>query len=381
MKLDSSGRFGMENETAVQASYKIFLFIAKDKKPHGIAKDKKPHGIGESLIKPCLLTPCSNVLGKDGYNKVVNISLLNDIVKRRIDDMAIETTMKQQTFQNKRSCCFTVDTTAVAVDIFSALQTFLEANDLPCERVIRICTNGAHAMTGCRSGFIELAKKKNPKAIGSHCIIHRQALACQSFPESLNTVLNLAVKVVNHVKSSALNSRLFLNTVLNLAVKVVNHVKSSALNSRLFRVLYQELKSDQETVLFHTEICWLSKEDGSLATPPPEFGAEFSFLSKLNNILDDTQSLPEDLVNEMKDLKSEHLLSLKNKIGEMKDLKSEHLLSLKNKIGAYFPDISSENWEFKLTRDPFQINVDILPNHKREKLGIQVNKRPLSNQR
>ncbi|KAK9758543.1 hypothetical protein QE152_g671 [Popillia japonica] len=119
MKLDSSGRFGMENETAVEVSYKIALLIAKDKKPHTI-----------------------------------------------------------------------------------------EANDLPCERVIRICTNGAHAMTGCRSGFIELAKKKNPKAIGSHCIIHRQALTCQSFPESLNTVLNLAVKVVNHVKSSALNSRL-----------------------------------------------------------------------------------------------------------------------------------------------------------------------------
>ncbi|KAK9758541.1 hypothetical protein QE152_g673 [Popillia japonica] len=75
-----------------------------------------------------------------------------------------------------------------------------------------------------------------------------------------------------------------------------------------------------------------------------------NFLSfpKLNNLLDDTQSLPEDLVN------------------EMKDLISEHLLSLKNKIGAYFPDISSESWEFKLTRDLFQINVDILPNHIRE---------------
>ncbi|KAK9758538.1 hypothetical protein QE152_g674 [Popillia japonica] len=61
MKLDSSGRFGIDNEKAVKASYKIALLIAKDKKPHTI----------------------------DGYNKVVNISLLNDTVKRRIDDMAI----------------------------------------------------------------------------------------------------------------------------------------------------------------------------------------------------------------------------------------------------------------------------------------------------
>ncbi|KAK9720331.1 hypothetical protein QE152_g22100 [Popillia japonica] len=72
------------------------------------------------------------------------------------------------------------------------------------------------------------------------------------------------------------------------------------------------------------------------------------FLSKIKQPFDDTQSLPEDLVN------------------EMKDLISEHLLSLKNKIGAYFPDIGSENWEFKLARDPFQINVDILPDHIRE---------------
>ncbi|KAK9686133.1 hypothetical protein QE152_g37414 [Popillia japonica] len=89
-------------------------------------------------------------------------------------------------------------------------------------------------MTGCRSGFIVLAKKKSPKIIGSHCIINRQALACQSPPESLNTALNLAVKVVNHIKSSALNTG-------------------------IFRVLCQQLNSDQETLLFHTDVRWLSK--------------------------------------------------------------------------------------------------------------------------
>ncbi|XP_072378016.1 protein FAM200A-like [Diabrotica undecimpunctata] len=89
-------------------------------------------------------------------------------------------------------------------------------------------------MTGCRSGFMELAKKKNPRIIGSHCIIHRRALASQTLPEPLNVTLNLATKIVNHIKSSALNTR-------------------------LFQALCQELNSDQETLLFYTEVWWLSK--------------------------------------------------------------------------------------------------------------------------
>lgn len=424
MKLDSSGSFRMENEKAVEASYKIALLIAKD---------KKPHTIGESLIKPCLLTACSTVLGDDSYNKFAKIALSNDTVKRRIDDMAID--MKNQLVQKLKNSSFfalqcdettdiskqaqllfycryidqkkfleeilfskNLETTTKAVDIFSALQTFLEANDLPWERVIGICTDGAQAMTGCRSGFIELVKKKNPKIIGSHCIIHRQALACQTLPESLNIALNLAVKVVNHVKSSALNTR-------------------------LFRVLCQELNSDQETLLFHTEVRWLSKGNmlarlfnlkseveiflmssseelykkftddrfifylaylsdffetinllnlklqGQKSTLEnydsiKSFAEKmalwqrrlqnsepnFSSFPKLNNLIDDNRSLTKDLI----------------KINEMKDLISEHLVSLKNKIGVYFPDINSENWEFKLTRNPFQIDVDILPDHIQE---------------
>lgn len=422
MKLDSSGSFRMENEKAVEASYKIALLIAKD---------KKPHTIGESLIKPCLLTACSTVLSEDSSNKIAKIALSNDTIKRRIDDMAID--LKNQLVQKLKNSPFfalqcdettdiskqaqllfycryidekkfveeilfskNLESTTKAVDIFTALQTFLEANDLPWGRVIGICTDGAQAMTGCRSGFIELAKKKNPKIIGSHCIIHRQALACQTLPESLNTALNLAVKVVNHVKSSALNTR-------------------------LFRVLCQELNSDQETLLFHTEVRWLSKGNmlarlfnlkseveiflmssseelykkftddkfifylaylsdffetinllnlklqGQKSTVKnydsiKSFSEKmalwqrrlgnsepnFSSFPKLNNLLNDTQSLPKDMVT------------------EMKDLISEHLLSLKSKIEAYFPDISSENWEFKLTRDPFQINVDLLPDHIQE---------------
>lgn len=91
-------------------------------------------------------------------------------------------------------------------------------------------------MTGCKNGFIQLVKEKNPNIIDSHCIIHRQALTCKTLPESLNSVLNLAIKIVKCVKSSALNTR-------------------------IFNVLCNELQSDHKTLIYHTEVRWLSKSN------------------------------------------------------------------------------------------------------------------------
>jgi len=88
----------------------------------------------------------------------------------------------------------TLITTTKVVDVFSVLSDLLISNSLSREKVIGICTDGAQAMTGCKNGFIQLVKEKN--IIGSHCIIHRQALACKTLPESLNSVLNLAIKIV-----------------------------------------------------------------------------------------------------------------------------------------------------------------------------------------
>ena len=291
----------------------------------------------------------------------------------------------------------TLQTTTKSEDVFSALCNFLTANNLPWENVVGICTDGAQAMTGCRSGFVVLAKKQNPNIIGSHCIIHRQALACKTLPETLNTVLKLVIKVVNFVKSSALNTR-------------------------LFEALCYELNSDQQTLLYHTEVRWLSKgnvlarlfnlkseveiflmssneedlymqftdekcihhlaylsdffesinllnlklqgQKNILKTYDAMKGflekislwqrrlqssePNFSSFPRLNDLLDDTQNLP---------------LNLKS---ELKNLISEHLASLKTEIGRYFPDLSSDSWQFQLTQDPFKIEVDMLPDSLQE---------------
>ncbi|XP_003370549.1 zinc finger protein, partial [Trichinella spiralis] len=46
---------------------------------------------------------------------------------------------------------------------------------------------------------------------------------------------------------------------VNFSVEGVNYVKSSALNTRLFAALCESLNADHMALLYHTEVCWLSK--------------------------------------------------------------------------------------------------------------------------
>ena len=47
--------------------------------------------------------------------------------------------------------------------------------------------------------------------------------------------------------------------VLSLVIKMVNNVKGSALNSRLFKILCEDLGADHSVLLFHSNVRWLSR--------------------------------------------------------------------------------------------------------------------------
>ena len=68
-----------QDSKVVEASYKISLFIAKQ---------KKPHTIGETLVKPCMLEAARLLLDQKCVNKLNQISLSDNTVKQRIDDMS-----------------------------------------------------------------------------------------------------------------------------------------------------------------------------------------------------------------------------------------------------------------------------------------------------
>ncbi|KAI0240594.1 hypothetical protein LSAT2_008657, partial [Lamellibrachia satsuma] len=87
---------------------------------------------------------------------------------------------------------------------------------------------------GRNSGFQVLVKEISPDVIANHCMIHRETLAAKTLLDPLNNVLKDVVKVVNYVKSSALNTRLFRN-------------------------LCESMDADHKNLFFHTEVRWLSR--------------------------------------------------------------------------------------------------------------------------
>ncbi len=78
-RLDHGTGVLFQHSKIVEASYKISLLIAKQ---------KKPHTIGETLVKPCMVEAACLVLDQNCVNKLNQISLSDNTVKQRIDDMS-----------------------------------------------------------------------------------------------------------------------------------------------------------------------------------------------------------------------------------------------------------------------------------------------------
>jgi hypothetical protein len=84
-------------------------------------------------------------------------------------------------------------------------------------------------MTGKHSGVFAKIKEVAPDAKFVRCATHREALAARKMPA-------------------------ISKTVLTEAVKVVNFIKSRATNSRLFSILCNEMGSEHDKLLVHTEV-------------------------------------------------------------------------------------------------------------------------------
>nr|XP_039258064.1 protein ZBED8-like [Styela clava] len=184
----------------------------------------------------------SLLLGEKNSKKLANISLSDSTIKPRIDELAknielqvIEKIHSSPCFaiqcdrttdltqlsqlmvyvrfigstsiEEEMLFCKPLETTTKAEDVFKAVAAYFDSNAIKWENLVGICTDGAPAMLGSRSGFVSRMKQRSPIAIGTHCVIHREALASRTLPPALDDKLAVVIRIVNFVKATPVKSR------------------------------------------------------------------------------------------------------------------------------------------------------------------------------
>ena len=91
-RLDFGGKYQLQNMAAIEASYLVSLRIAKAKKPHTIA---------EELLLSATKDIVRVMLGAEYVYKLNTISLSNNTVSIRIDDMSAD--IMEQVIQEMKS--------------------------------------------------------------------------------------------------------------------------------------------------------------------------------------------------------------------------------------------------------------------------------------
>ncbi|XP_017744658.1 PREDICTED: SCAN domain-containing protein 3 isoform X1 [Rhinopithecus bieti] len=249
------------NISALRASYKVALPVAKSKTPYTIA---------ETLVKDCIKEVCLEMLGESAAKKVAQVPLSNDTIARRIQELAndmedqlIEQIKLAKYFSLQLDECrdianmiillvyvrfehgddikeefffsASLPTNTTSSELYEAVKNYIVNRcGLEFKFCVGVCSDGAASMTGKHSEVVTLIKELAPECKTTHCFIHRESLAMKKISAELNSVLNDIVKIVNYIKSNALNSR-------------------------LFSLLCDNMEADHKQLLLHAEIRWLSR--------------------------------------------------------------------------------------------------------------------------
>ena len=405
-RLDKTGSFAGTDKKLTKASFEVSLLIAKQ---------KKAHSIGETLVKPSALAMVRNVLGEESERKIKAIPLSDNTVQRRIDLMAndikeqVVTEVKDKSLfglfalqldestdvssaaqlmcfvryvteknvKEELLFCSELETTTKAKDVMAKVEDFFHKENISWASLCGVCTDGAPAMLGAKSGFQTLVKNKAPTVVTTHCFIHREALASKTLPDGLKCAFDVVVKSVNYIKNSALNTRLFRN-------------------------LCEDLNSEHKQLLYYTKVRWLSRGNLVarvfelrdeikifLGTAKPELAVHFEnvkFLSRLAYLVDIFEALNQlnlkmqgkgkDIIQFVGLTKAfvEKLGNWRRKVAsgnldmfhtfacisdvddEIRDEVADHLGTLQTEFKSYFPELSRD--AFTLVRNPFRVDIE-----------------------
>nr|XP_039272726.1 zinc finger BED domain-containing protein 5-like [Styela clava] len=189
-RMDHTGQFYQKNAGIVKASYEVSLLVAQHKKAHVIA---------ESLILPAAKILVRNLIGEESAAKLDSVSLSNNTVKRRIEEMSVDITdqviagvrnskfgfaLQLDESTDVTNCCqllayvrfiqndtvktelmlnHELSTTSKGKDIFNSLDNFFKENELDWGNLVGCTTDGAPSMLGRKSGFQALVKAVSPR--------------------------------------------------------------------------------------------------------------------------------------------------------------------------------------------------------------------------
>jgi hypothetical protein len=116
-----------------------------------------------------------------------------------------------------------------------------------------VCSDGARAITGKNNGLIVKLKELISHIKWTHFFLLRLAFTAKKMPDNLKNMLSEAVKIVSYIKSQPLQCR-------------------------LFSTLCEEMGSKRKSLLFYTEVRWLSR--GKVLTWIFELRNELKIFSK-----------------------------------------------------------------------------------------------------
>ncbi|XP_068206235.1 protein FAM200C-like [Palaemon carinicauda] len=231
---------------------------------------KASHSAPENWIKPCIIRMVELILGTETAKKMKDVPLSNNVIGGRVENMSCvifdqiveespasptrinlqldESTdvsnlsqlivythyFKDGEIKDEFLFCLALQTTTKTADVFRLLDEFFQKHQIKWEKVGSLCTDGAPAMMGNKSGFAAPVKETVPDIITNHCVLHHNALAVKTLP--------------SHLKE-----------VLSICVKVVNYIWGRALNHKVFKLFCEEMGGEHQVLLFHTEVRWVSR--------------------------------------------------------------------------------------------------------------------------